>query len=111
MGSFTLGHLQTVWSLLHKAAISREKPRQDDKIVIVSPWHHNAARNEDGWSSSVLEAIYSNRTTGSESLSDILAELVSMGYEVTMVTLSQYGRNMAREDNAVLDREKDFFEI
>ena len=111
MGSFTLGHLQTVWSLLHKAGISREKPRQDDKIVIVSPWHHNAARNEDGWSSSVLEAIYSNRSTGSESLSDILAELVCMGYEVTMVTLSQHGRNMAREDNAVLDREKDFFEI
>lgn len=110
MGSFSFGHLQTVWSLLHKAALNRES-RDDNKIVIVSPWHHNAARNEDGWSSSVLDAIYTNRSGGAESLSDILSELVSMGYEVTMVTLSQYGRNMSREDNSVLDREKGFFEI
>lgn len=110
MGSFSFGHLQTVWSLLHKAALKREN-REDNKIVIVSPWHHNAARNEDGWSSSVLDAIYTNRSGGTESLSDILSELVSMGYEVTMVTLSQYGRNMSRDDNSVLDREKDFFEV
>jgi hypothetical protein len=110
MGSFSFGHLQTVWSLLHKAALNRES-RDDNKIVIVSPWHHNAARNEDGWSSSVLDAIYTNRSGGTESLSDILSELVSMGYEVTMVTLSQYGRNMSRGDNSVLDREKNFFEV
>ena len=110
MGSITFGHLQTVWSMLHRAALRGPIPG-DNQIIIVSPWHHNAPRNEDGWSPEILDSIYGVSSRGSESLSDILSKLVSMGFEVKVVTLSQHGRALARDDNHVLDREKDFFEI
>jgi hypothetical protein len=110
MGAFSFGHLQTLWSVLHIAAQRADELGDDRSIVLVSPWHHNASRAEDGWSGAVLDTLYPHTNGALETLADVLSSLVSLGYEVTVVTLSQHGDALSRDQNFQLDFEIDFFE-
>jgi len=110
MGAFSFGHLQTLWSVLHIAAQRANELGDDRSIVLVSPWHHNASRAEDGWSGAVLDTLYPNTNSALETLADVLGSLVSLGYEVTAVTLSQHGDALSRDQNFLLDLEIEFFE-
>ena len=110
MGAFSFGHLQTLWSVLHIAAQRANELGDDRRIVLVSPWHHNASRAEDGWSGSVLETLHPNSNGVLETLADVLGSLVSLGYEVSAISLSQHGDALSRENNFVLDLEIEFFQ-
>ena len=110
MGAFSFGHIQTLWSVLHIAAQRANELRDDRSIVLVSPWHHNASRAEDGWSGAVLDTLHPNTNGALETLADVLCSLVSLGYDVTAVTLSQHGDALSRDQNFLLDLEIEFFE-
>ena len=116
MGAVDSGHIQTLWTLLHLARSKKNLVGEDKLVAMVSPWHHNARRDSDGWAGSTLESIYQSSTSSLYDLAAVLGELAKSveegggGFDVVMLTLSQDGKHLKKNDDPNLKREVEFFE-
>ena len=116
MGAVDSGHIQTLWTLLHLARSKKNLVGEDKLVAMVSPWHHNARRDSDGWAGSTLESIYQSSTSSLYDLATVLGELAKSveegggGFDVVMLTLSQDGKHLKKSDDPNLKREVEFFE-
>ena len=117
MGAVDSGHIQTLWTLLHIARSKKNLVGEDKLVAMVSPWHHNARRDSDGWAGSTLESIYESSTSGLYDLATVLGELAKPtengggGFDVVMLTHSQDGKHLKKNDDPNLKREVEFFEV
>ncbi len=110
MPVFHAGHFRVFWHVLMDAAFRTEDLGDDSQVTIISPWISDVMTSESGWSETCMSAAFDTHGGSPEALSDVLGELVRVGYEVTVVTLSTTGKWLPKARNEHLDRERDFME-
>ena len=110
MPVFHSGHFRVFWNVLMDAAFRSDQVGDDSEVTIVSPWISDVMTSESGWSDSALSSAFGTHGGNIESLSDVLGNLVSLGYKVTVVTLSTTGKWLPKSRNAHHDNERRFLE-
>jgi hypothetical protein len=109
MPAFDSGHVRIFWHILFEAAARFDENLEDRKIVIISPWISDITTYNSGWSDSAISSAFKRESGGNfESLSDVLAKLQRIGYEITVCTLSTTGKWLPKAKNRHLRRERDF---
>ena len=111
MPAFDSGHVRIFWHILFEAAARFDESLEDRKIVIISPWVADITTYNSGWNDSAISSAFKRESGGNiESLSDVLAKLQRIGYEITVCTLSTTGKWLPKAKNRNLDRERVFME-
>ena len=100
---------QLFWSLLHQSAASANDIVADEKkIFLSSRLFENVSTNGSGWSSSLLDNIYSLNNGYLERLADILRALSDLEFKITLITDTSSWKWSREGTDSRLDSERLF---
>ena len=109
MPVFASGHFRIIWGLLFEAAHRYDDNLEDKEITLISPWFTDVTTAQSGWSEECMSAAF-QQMHNLESLSQVLRQLVKIGYDVKVLTAAGEHKWLEKSEDAYLEREVIFME-